>query len=453
MNAINTSPMIAFCTTCKGRTQHLMETLPRNIADNLNYQNLKFIILDYRSEYDDNLVPYMKKHHRGKMLDGKVVLYRFTEQGPFQMAHAKNMAHRCGILENAKILVNIDADNFTGEDFANFVADKFREDNIFLWARMIKEGPDRLPRGISGRIAVSSNAFINSGGYDEKFSTWAPDDKDFNLRLRRLGYQAHEINNKYLDGVLHNDKLRFREYPHAQDESNAEEFEAVIYSETTIANFGNYGRGTVYKNFEETPILLDSIPTRIFGIGMHKTATGSLHAALKMLGFDSAHWKSAHWAKAIWMEMNTFGRSQTLEKSYALCDLPITILYEKLDKAYPGSKFILTIRNEEKWIESVMKHWSHEYNQFRSAWDTDPFTHMIHKELYGQRGFNAEIFLAKYKNHNADVLEYFKSRPDDLLVMNMDGGAGWQQLCPFLGKEIPAVDYPREYVKGGIETN
>lgn len=26
--------MIAFCITCKGRTQHLRETLPKNLADN-----------------------------------------------------------------------------------------------------------------------------------------------------------------------------------------------------------------------------------------------------------------------------------------------------------------------------------------------------------------------------------------------------------------------------------
>lgn len=50
-----------------------------------------------------------------------------------------------------------------------------------------------------------------------------------------------------------------------------------------------------------------------------------------------------------------------LERHYALCDPPIPILYEKLDQAYPGSKFILTVRNEDKWLTSVRNHWSREH--------------------------------------------------------------------------------------------
>ena len=45
--------MIAFCTTVKGRTQHLRETLPRNLDAN---PRSKFIVLDYNSE--DGLLDY-----------------------------------------------------------------------------------------------------------------------------------------------------------------------------------------------------------------------------------------------------------------------------------------------------------------------------------------------------------------------------------------------------------
>jgi hypothetical protein len=172
---------------------------------------------------------------------------------------------------------------------------------------------------------------------------------------------------------------------------------------------------------------------------MHKTATTSLHESLQILGYDSEHWKSAHWAKAIWTEMKAEGRSSTLERHYALCDLPITILYKELDKAYPGSKFILTIRDENKWIESVRRHWDYDLNQFRRVWDADPFSHFIHKQIYGQKNFDAEIFLARYRRHNAEVIEYFKSRPDDLLVFNSNN---WPKLCQFLKRPIPDVPYP-----------
>jgi hypothetical protein len=221
----------------------------------------------------------------------------------------------------------------------------------------------------------------------------------------------------------------------------------------TIVNWGAFGCGVAFRNFDPRPVELKPVPTRIFGIGMHKTATTSLHHALEILGYDSAHWKSAHWAKAIWREMRRFGKSPTLERSYALCDLPIALLYRELDAAYPGSKFILTTREEGGWIETVRKHWDPQVNPFRAGWDADPFSHRVHQILYGRSDFDRETMLARYRRHNAEVLEYFEGRRADLLVMDMDfgwpnredRGAGWHELCGFLGKPIPKVPYPRSF--------
>jgi sulfotransferase family protein len=453
--------VIVFCTTCKNRTQHLEKTLPQNLADNGDYPDCKFVILGYDSS--DHLLPYLQEKHQDAIDSGRLVVYNYRDSTPFKVAHAKNMAHRLGILEGADILVNLDADNFTGPGFARYIADQFEirwgacepsgkgldafgERDIFLWARMITEGPDRLPRGINGRLVVPRKAFLLAGGYDERFAVWSPDDKDFNLRVRRLGYQAREIDRRFLDCVRHNDKMRFKHTSTREGYADIRE-ESVASSDVTIVNYGKIGCGTVFRNFSPELIELRPLPTRIFGIGMHKTATTSLHAALKILGIDSAHWKSAHWAKAIWKEMNASGRSPTLERHYALSDLPIPVLYRQVDRAYPGSKFILTIRDEKRWIESVRKHWSEQSNPFRASWDSDPFSHRVHKIVYGQSEFDADIFLARYRRHNAEVKEYFKDRPGDLLVMDMDSKMDlWEGLCTFLDCPVPLVPYPRVFV-------
>jgi hypothetical protein len=431
---------VVFCTTCKGRLAHLQETLPRNLADN---QTAKFVVVNYNSQ--DGLLAYLKERHAEDIRTSRLAVYSFFDAPVFKMAHAKNMAHRLGILEGADILVNLDADNFAGPGFDQYVREQFEEPNIFLWSRMIKEGPDRMSRGISGRIAVTRAAFLNVGGYDEKFECWSPDDKDFKKRLRNIGYEAREVDKLYLSGVPHNDKVRFREYPHAADYTAAYEFEEVNYSKNTIANYGRIGLGTVYRNFGTEPLYLRPLPTRIFGIGMHKTGTTSLHEALGILGFESAHWPSAHWAKAIWTEMTTAGRSPTMEKHYAVCDLPIPLLYREFDQSYPGSKFILTTRDEQKWLRSVRNHWDPSVNRFRRDWDCDPFTHKAHKLLYGQKGFNEEVFLERFRRHNAEVLDYFAGRPGDLLYMNIDKYAGWDMLCKFLGKHRPLVAFPKAF--------
>ena len=294
-----------------------------------------------------------------------------------------------------------------------------------------------MPRGISGRIAVTRNAFLISGGYDEKYETHSPDDKDFNMRLRRLGYCAQEVDPKFLLALNHNDKIRFKEYPDVRDT-----VASPICQIARVVNSGSTGCGTVFRNFDPTPISVQPIPTRIFGIGMHKTATTSLHAALTLLGFKSGHWENAHWAKAVWVEMNHLGKSAALERFYAVSDTPIPQLYRELDYAYPNSKFILTIRDEREWLDSARRHFDPRYNSFAKVWDEDPFTHRMHRHIYGTQKFDEVAFLAAYRKHNAAVLDYFKNRPGDLVVMNMSQKAGWKELCGFLGVPVPRFPYP-----------
>jgi Sulfotransferase domain/N-terminal domain of galactosyltransferase len=432
---------VVFCTTVKNRAQHLKLTLPQNLKNN---PRSKFVVLNYNTE--DDLLQYVMSRHAAEIESGRLTLYTNFMEPKFRMAHAKNMAHRLGMWEGGKILVNLDADNLTGpldwsrENFEDFILLNIRPD-AFLWASMIK---GEMPRGISGRIAVTDYAFLKAGGYNEdRFIGWGSDDKDFNLRLRALGYRGIEIDATYLTGVPHNDKMRFREYPHLAKE--CDDYFAVNKGTIghPVVNDGDIGCGTVYRNDDfKTPIHLDPLPTRIFGIGMHKTATTSLHHAFETLGYDSWHWSSAHAAKSIWREMNLRGRSDVIDAHHAACDLPMPPLFRQLDAGYPGSKFVLTIRDEQKWIETVRRHFDPKFNRWRAGWNQDPFSNRVHSLLYGQPDFDADIFLARYRRHNREVIEHFRDRPGDLLVMNMDAGAGWAELCGFLNAPVPADPYP-----------
>lgn len=444
MNADN--PRIVFCTTCKGRTQHLERTIVKNIEDNADYDNCVFVVLDYGSpdhlrEFLESL-PYFK--------NGKLVVYGYYDwKGAFRMSHAKNMAHRCGILEGGDALVNMDADNYAAPGFASWIAEQYRKhglENTFLWSNA-KSVIGRARQGLAGRTVISTNLFLKLGGYDEKYADWAPEDEDFKSRAKRLlGNQGIRIEDQFLYVIPHKDGLRFKEYPHAKPdpEKEARSLREIRESDNTVVNFGKFGIGNVYRNFSKVRIPLGPVPTRIFGIGMQKTATTSLNEAFRILGIDSGHWTGPWWAKRIWEEMSAYGRSITLEKHYALSDFPFTIMFRQLDKAYPGSKFILTLRSEQSWIESVRKHW--ETNRVKFDWDHDCFSHKMHHLVYGRKNFDSEIFLNRYRSHNAEVLEYFRNRPDDLLVMDMGKNAGWHELCLFLHYPIPKVPYPKAFV-------
>jgi len=51
--------------------------------------------------------------------------------------------------------------------------------------------------------------------------------------------------------------------------------------------------------------------------------------------------------------------------------------------------------------------------------------------------------------HVAEVKDYFKDRPEDLLIIDVCSGEGFAQLAPFLGAAIPAEPFPH---KGALLT-
>ena len=329
--------------------------MPANLAGN---RDALVVLLDYSS--GDGLSEYVWEHHKADLASGGLVYYSCPGQRFFRMAHAKNMAHRLAIGEGAQILANIDADNFVGDGFAGKVIERFAraaEDGeaIFLRTRQAL-GPcmdgGRVGWDCFGRIVASRNAFLAVGGYDERYACWSPDDKDFTRRLTQAGWVRHGLPRQSMRTIEHDDRLRFANYAPGQPRNTGESharFDSFFTDERvaeTVVNAGAIGCGVVYRNFDPTPIELNPLPTRIFGVGMHKTATKSLAAAARILGFDGVHWPSVAWVRQAYDQIKGNGASALIDGVYCAMDLPVTLFWRELDAAYPGSKFILTVRDE-----------------------------------------------------------------------------------------------------------
>ncbi|WNJ18383.1 sulfotransferase [Pontibacter sp. G13] len=170
---------------------------------------------------------------------------------------------------------------------------------------------------------------------------------------------------------------------------------------------------------------------KVIGVGFQKTGTSSLREALKILGYRV---KDTTPKALIPILKGDYPRVLKLIEGYdALEDTPWYYIYQELDAHIPGSKFILTIRDEASWYKSVARH----IGDLRAA---------HHEWIYGRgKGLpkDDEANTRRvYSTHNREVIEYFKDRPDDLLVLDFTQGDGWEQLCPFLGLEIPDVPFP-----------
>ena len=247
------SGSIIFATTAKNRVAHIRLTLPQNLADN---PNSKFVILNYGTE--DGLLEYLFTKHAAEIQSGRLAVYSHLDAPKFHMAHAKNMAMRCGMLEGADILVTLDADNFAGPGFEDHVADLLKDPSIEfarpdfasmppIGQRYNKEDPLLLARGFYGRLAIRKQAFIKMGGYDEIYDTWRGEDADMLARLYRVGIKGAFLDQKFLRAINHPSAVRFAEYPHAVQYETAYE-QKIINSQThTIVNFGKIGCGVVYR--------------------------------------------------------------------------------------------------------------------------------------------------------------------------------------------------------------
>ena len=170
---------------------------------------------------------------------------------------------------------------------------------------------------------------------------------------------------------------------------------------------------------------------KIIGVGFQKTGTSSLREALKILGYRV---KDTSARPLIPILKGDYHKVLRMIRDYdALEDTPWYMIYKELDERIPGSKFILTLRDEESWYKSVSRHIGH----LRNA---------SHEWIYGRgKGLpmeDKENTIMVYSNHNKEVVHYFRDRPEDLMVVDFTQGGGWDELCRFLGKEIPEVPFP-----------
>ncbi len=55
---------------------------------------------------------------------------------------------------------------------------------------------------------------------------------------------------------------------------------------------------------------------------------------------------------------------------------------------------------------------------------------------------NEEIYIKRFDDHNREVINYFKDRSKDLLVLDLAKGDGWEKLCPFLGTGTLKSQFP-----------
>jgi Sulfotransferase domain len=188
---------------------------------------------------------------------------------------------------------------------------------------------------------------------------------------------------------------------------------------------------------------------RIFGIGLSRTGTMSLAHALGMLGYRSLHYPDDDRTRE---EIGSFLASggdrlrlTVLESCDAITDTPICATFEALDAAYPGSRFILTIREKESWLDSCQGFWGIWFDpglRGQPPEHPDAYIQAISEKLYRGPKFDRGRFSRAYDDYHERVRRHFRDRPTDLLELDICAGDGWDPLCDFLNVRVPRMEFP-----------
>ncbi|KAJ7606810.1 P-loop containing nucleoside triphosphate hydrolase protein [Roridomyces roridus] len=209
------------------------------------------------------------------------------------------------------------------------------------------------------------------------------------------------------------------------------------------------------------------VPMEVLSLGMPRTGTTSLKAALQILGYNECYhmFNTYHnirdfdmWVEALAAKYDgqgKFGRTEfdkLLGHCMAVTDAPCSLFAPELIDAYPEAKVILVEREIEAWYKSfsiIMDNsfvpagvarivafldplWTGRRTKFFRAWMEKEFGANTAEEV-------REVARDRYRAHYAEIR---RITPKERLL-EYELGSGWEPLCKFLGKPVPDVPFPR----------
>ena len=201
---------------------------------------------------------------------------------------------------------------------------------------------------------------------------------------------------------------------------------------------------------------------KVFCVGLNKTGTTSWTLAMENLGYVPGSETKAtmffdDWVRGDFSRIIEYCRHE----GQAFQDIPFSLpgTYREMDRAFPDSKFVLTMRDSaEQWYLSMLKFHSKSCS---ASGNIPPTPADLSNATYWRRGFladycskvlgtprddpyNRQIVLDFYRSYNQGVQDYFAKRPDRLLVINVAKKGEYNRLRRFLDAPPRGDEFPWE---------
>ncbi|QJB32834.1 glycosyltransferase family 2 protein [Chitinophaga oryzae] len=189
------------------RLSYLCETLPANIQQNSRFPFVEFVVLNYNSR--DGMDDWMKNNMQEHIESGILKYYVTTEPAYFDLSHSKNLALK---LASGDIIGMLDADNYAGVDYVNWVNDAFEENGKNTVVTTLRR--DFIPyRDQGGKLCFHRDLLHAVNGFDESMKGYGVEDVDLVNRLEKIGGRRVYISNEvHLKFISHSNEERLKNF-------------------------------------------------------------------------------------------------------------------------------------------------------------------------------------------------------------------------------------------------
>lgn len=175
---------------------------------------------------------------------------------------------------------------------------------------------------------------------------------------------------------------------------------------------------------------------KMFIISLPRTGTTSACLFFLDLGLKVAH---------------TAYSQQVFLQADVVADTPVFADYEKLDEAYPNSKFIYLSRPTDLWLASIrrlLKSMRKSMINNPSAFDKEIVRcfRLVFPGFEAYKHHSDDYLLGCLSQHRKAVETYFLAKPERLIVVDITDENIGQKLMVFCGKEdmnSNSVSFPR----------
>ncbi len=165
---------------------------------------------------------------------------------------------------------------------------------------------------------------------------------------------------------------------------------------------------------------------KIFVVGLPRTGTTSVCAALLDMGFAVAH---------------TAFTKEAVETAEVIADTPVFNDFEQLAVLFPESQFIYLMRQKSAWLPSIKVLLKKILSALESGDGViNPILLRCYQDVFGPMNRETissdEHLLSCYYKHQVRVNEYCKQNPDRFLSIDISDEDSLATLASFLSRPV-----------------